>query len=73
MSNSPWDKGFVSGAKAERDRIIKLLESQAAIDKHLPFLVHLIALIKGESKTNPWTTRPLTEEDVEHYGLEGEK
>jgi len=31
------------------------------------------ALIKGENKTNPWTSRPITEEDIEHYGLEGEK
>ena len=29
-------------------------------------------LTDGESKTNPWTSRPLTEEDIEHYGLEGE-
>jgi hypothetical protein len=38
------------GALKEQERIINLLESQAAIDKHLPFLVHLIALIKGENK-----------------------
>lgn len=27
MSNSQWDKGFVSGAKAERERILCLIES----------------------------------------------
>jgi len=29
-------------------------------------------LIKRENEKNPWTSRPLTEEDKEHYGQEGE-
>jgi hypothetical protein len=27
--------------------------------------------VKGENKATIWTSRPLTEEDEEHYGLEG--
>jgi hypothetical protein len=30
------------------------------------------ALIEGENKITRWTDRPLTEEDKESYGLEGE-
>jgi hypothetical protein len=56
MSNSFWDKGFVSGAKAERERIIKLFESRSECS---PITGHdwngncyceHIALIKGENK-----------------------
>lgn len=28
--------------------------------------------LKGENKKNPWTNRPLTDEDKEHYGQVGE-
>ena len=56
MSNSSWDKGFVSGAKAERDRIIKLLDiwdcnndrcDCDSIDECV-YRQQFIALIKGE-------------------------
>jgi len=55
---------------AEHERIIKLLD-----ENHLTAASELIeqdALSRGENKANPWTSRPLTEEDVEHYGLERE-
>jgi hypothetical protein len=42
MSNSSWDKGFVSGAKAERERIIKLLEARVL------WLVHLDRLAEAD-------------------------
>jgi hypothetical protein len=44
MSNSPWDKGFVSGAKAERERIIKLLLDGWVRNEDAP----IIKAIKGE-------------------------
>lgn len=73
-------------ASDERERIIKLLEDRLfqyddGVETYaiglestgLPTsLDAVIALIKGENKTNLWTSRPRTEEDKEHYGLEGE-
>jgi len=67
----------------ERERIIKLLEEQKKTYSSPKYsttggfvenfaLDQAIELIKGENKTNPWTSRPLTDEDKEHYGLEGE-
>lgn len=34
--------------------------------------VESVVLIKGENKATRWTDRPLTAEDKEAYGLEGE-
>lgn len=78
MSQKEW-LAFEDGVNWERARVIKLLEDEKFI---LPEGIHegltlmpiqdAIALIKGENKTNPWTSRPLTEEDKEHYGLKGE-
>jgi hypothetical protein len=78
----PVGDGIVEIEAEVEERIIKLLEKEyndtieffgiALAKRELDLLIKLIALIKGENKTNPWTSRPLTEEDKEHYGLEGE-
>lgn len=67
------------GAKREYARILKLLEANRvpcdcgdACEQFDAGFDEAIALIKGENKTNSWTSRPLTEEDKEHYGLKGE-
>jgi hypothetical protein len=73
-----YTTGFYDGQRAERERIIKLLEgidylSDCCFQPDCCVTTgELIALIKGEKKGNLWTSRPLTEEDKEHYGLEGE-
>ena len=69
------------GKLNEQERIIELLQTE--LGKYLiwvddtPYIKGIdlegfIALIRGENKTNLWTSRPLTEEDKEHYRLEGE-
>lgn len=57
MSKSNWDKGFTSGAKAERKRIIALLEAElderpntAGSIAWNRCLLKSIALIKGENE-----------------------
>ena len=86
MANAMFDRWLeqhdAEVTKATEEHIIKLLEKEyndtieffgiALAKRELDLLIKLIALIKGENKTNPWTSRPLTEEDIEHYGLEGE-
>jgi len=62
------------------DDVIKFLEENNACDGGISTgncTCTAIGLLederdKGENKTNLWTSRPLTEEDEEHYGLEGE-
>jgi hypothetical protein len=74
-------EAYERGVADEQARIIKLLErimpERIAKSEGRPVsptvgIQETIALIKGENKTNLWTSRPLTEEDEEHYGLEGE-
>jgi hypothetical protein len=68
-----YDNDIDGAVSAERERIIKLLEGDDGQKiMCLKCSDEIVALIKGENKTNPWTSRPLTEEDEEHYGLEGE-
>jgi hypothetical protein len=89
MPPDMYDLGIETGEKYEQERIIKLLEKMPMmvyyavanngriLDKPCsPVVIELeaaIALIKEENKATSWTSRPLTEEDIESYGLEGEK
>jgi hypothetical protein len=76
-----YRQGYQEGWAYAEERIIELIE-----DNDWEFTIigedgvkyelgdTLITLIKEEDKTNPWTSRPLTEEDIEHYGsIKGEK
>jgi hypothetical protein len=65
--------GVERGKKDERERIIKLLENECSTFHSYPCdCTEQIALIKGENANTSWTSRPLTEEDKEHYRLEGD-
>jgi hypothetical protein len=76
-----WRSGYHQGKKDQQEHIIKLLEeaskpkcdSEACNCWDIQGLEEAIALIKGENKATSWTNRPLTEEDIESYGIEGEK